>query len=558
MSEHSTTRKPTILIVDDDEILVELLSDELTPHFIVEWARNGSIALKSVARQTPDVIFLDQGLPDTQGVHLIDEIRKRNCDSPVVMLTASEDVRVAAAAMRAGAVDFIVKDLNEYFYENIVPTAIRAVDKWNNDKELEYLREQQEEQARRTNEFNRQLRTNNEKLERAHELIEASHQQLRKKNRRLSELYETAHRFVDNVSHEMRTPLTVIKEFLSITLDGLAGELNEQQQEYLGIAMSKTNDLAQMVDDMLDISKIEAGLLRTDRTRSTVEDILSRVRDTLARKADSNNVRLEYDVQPDLPQIYCDREKSGRALINLVVNAIKFSPENSTIQVWARMSEQPGEVRIGVTDDGPGIAQENLEVIFQRFKQVGETARSSTKGFGLGLNIVKELANLNLGDVEVESELGKGSTFSYTLPIYDHRTLLNRFLDRLHTIDQHGEHLVFIRASSLNPAPDICCHIKSFVAHHVSAFDLSFARPSLNDVILVAVTADPQGLCKRLEANNREELRTSPGSTVDLRFETLNNWNIADDRTEITECFAGLFSRETIEQVHGTRENPHN
>jgi len=541
--------KPTILIIDDDEVFVELLSDELSSHFVVEWAKDGQTAQSAVLRRCPDTIFLDHGLPDIKGVELIDELRKVGCEAPVVMLTASQDVRVAADAMRAGAVDFIVKDIKSTFYADIVPTAARAVEKWNNEKELEYLREQEEEQARRAVDLNRQLRHKNGQIEQAYQEIEVSHQQLRQKNQRLSELYETAHRFVDNVSHEMRTPLTVVKEFLSIVMDGLAGDVNEQQLEYLGIAMSKTNDLARMVDDMLDISKIEAGLLRVERSRWKFEDVLSLVEDALLQKSRSSQINLDINIEPGLPDLYCDREKIGRVLINLVVNAMKFSPESSTINLEACRSDLESEILVGVSDEGPGIAAEHLKIIFERFKQVGEGQHSSTKGFGLGLNIVRELVNLNLGEVYVESQLDRGSSFSFTIPVLNHELLMRRYLDRLHTYDTHGKLVFFFRAYSANSVSDMSGHIKEFLAHHLTAFDLTFERPEYGDVILAAVTDDPQAMVERLRVKNREELRMSPGSTVDLEFEALAEHNIVGNEDVIVSDFVALFASGSLEKT---------
>ena len=551
MSRTEPHRKATILLVDDDEIFVELMSDELKPHFVVEWARDGKTALESVRQRTPDAIFLDQGLPDLSGVALIDELRKVGCESPVVMLTASQDVHVAAAAMRAGAIDFVVKDAGDPFYDDIVPTATRAVEKWNNEKELEYLRELEEEQVRRTTKLNEELRHANDQLEEAYQDIAASQGQLRAKNQRLSELYDTAHRFVDNVSHEMRTPLTVIKEFVSIILDGLAGEVNEEQREYLSITMAKTNDLARMVEDMLDISKIEAGLFRVERTRCRFSEVLDGIRSSIEQQARRCNIELLIDEDPDLPDLFCDKEKAGRVLINLIVNATKFSDEGTKVWVHAHRGAQCDEVVIDVRDQGSGIGPENLQVIFERFQQVGQGARSSTKGFGLGLNIVKELACLNLGDISVQSTIGEGSTFSLTLPVFDYEQLVHRFIARRETFDRHGDQVVVIRAAvadPVGPAPDIGRHIASFVAHYLSAFDLTFDRPDENDVILLALTSDPTAMVERLLAKNRKEMRLSPGSTVDLSIEILHRWSIEEDPSNIADTFVALFGQELAEQ----------
>lgn len=552
MSQASAHRKPTILLIDDDEVFVELMSDELRPHFVVEWACNGKTALESVVQRTPDAIFLDHGLPDTAGVALIDELRKVGCDSPVVMLTASQDVRVAAAAMRAGAIDFVVKGSDDEFFDDVVPAATRAVEKWNTEKELEYLRELEEEQVRSTKRFNEQLRHKNDELKRAAEDLEASQAQLRAKNQRLSELYETAHRFVDNVSHEMRTPLTVIKEFVSIILDGLAGEVGEEQREYLSIAIAKTNDLARMVEDMLDISKIEAGLLRVERTRCRFGDIIARVRESLEQQARRSNIALHIAEAPDLPELFCDPEKAGRVLINLVVNATKFSKEGTAVQIDADRGERPDEITVRIRDQGDGIAPQNLEVIFERFKQVNEAVRSSTKGFGLGLNIVKELVNLNLGDVAVHSVQGQGSTFSFTLPVFDYQHLAARFIDRLESFDHHGEEIVFLRAFAATDAPEIAEHITTFVAPYLCAFDLIFPRSGSHDAILLAVTGDAQAMANRLQAKIYDEMRLSPGSTVDLKFVILQRFEVGEDRTKIVESFAKLFENQ-IHEGEGLR-----
>ncbi len=548
MSRTEPHRKATILLVDDDEIFVELMSDELKPHFVVEWARDGKTALESVGRRTPDAIFLDHGLPDLSGVALIDELRKAGCESPVVMLTASQDVHVAAAAMRAGAIDFVVKDAGDPFYDDIVPTATRAVEKWNNEKELEYLRELEEGQVQRTTKLNQELRRTNNQLHDAYQDIAASQDQLRAKNQRLSELYDTAHRFVDNVSHEMRTPLTVIKEFVSIILDGLAGEVSEEQREYLSITMAKTNDLARMVEDMLDISKIEAGLFRVERTRCRFGEVLDSIRNSIEQQARRCNIELLIDEDPDLPDLFCDKEKAGRVLINLVVNATKFSDEGTKVWIHARLGARHDEVVIDVRDQGSGIGLENLQVIFERFQQVGQAKRSSTKGFGLGLNIVKELACLNLGDISVRSTLGEGSTFSLTVPVFDYEHLIHRFIARRETFDCHGDQVVVIRACPVGPVPDIGPHIASFVTHYLSAFDLAFDRPDKNDVILLALTADPKAMVKRLLAKNREEMRLSPGSTVDLSIEMLHRWNVEEDPSTIADAFVALFNHEVAER----------
>ncbi len=249
--------------------------------------------------------------------------------------------------------------------------------------------------------------------------------------------------FVDNVSHEFRTPLTVIKEYVSLIRDGLAGEVTEQQREFLDIVDDRTDDLMIMVDDMLDVSKLEAGLLSAWRRQSSMEEIFEHVRPAMQRKAKIRKVKLDFAVSNDLPTVYCDPEKMGRAIVNLTTNAIKFCGAGRSVKLRTRLSSDGSEVVVDVTDDGPGISPENLEPIFKRFRQaeptqrpsLPATQRSSADGFALGLGIAKELVNLNFGEINVESEPGKGSTFSFTVPVWNPISLARQYLAYLQRLD---------------------------------------------------------------------------------------------------------------------------
>jgi two-component sensor histidine kinase len=205
----------------------------------------------------------------------------------------------------------------------------------------------------------------------------------------------------------------------------------------LHVVEDRADDLNTMVDDMLDVSKLESGLLGVYRQECDIAQILRHVRPALERKAVVKGVELTWDTQPGLPAIYCDPEKAGRVLINLSINAIKFCGQPGHVDVHCvRDPDSPG-VMVKVTDNGPGISAENQRALFRRFKQLGQSVRSSTKGFGLGLSIAKELAEANLGEIQVNSELGRGSTFSFTLPPADPNDVMRRYLRRI----VHSAHL---------------------------------------------------------------------------------------------------------------------
>ncbi|HTE04560.1 MAG TPA: PAS domain-containing sensor histidine kinase, partial [Planctomycetota bacterium] len=260
--------------------------------------------------------------------------------------------------------------------------------------------------------------------------IERTRVQLTAQNRKLVALTEQAHGFVDDVSHEFRTPLAVIKEFGSIIADGLGGPVTPDQAQYLSIIDNATLDLNQMVEDFLDSSKLRAGLLRVDRRAQRIDDLFARIRPGLQKKAAGRSIVLEECIEPGLPLVFADEEKARRVIMNLATNAVKFSPGGSRISLWARHAPGGG-VEVGVSDEGRGLAPHDLLRLFERFRQVPAFDAPSLKGFGLGLNIARQLVWLNLGTMSVTSEAGHGSTFSFTLPADDPRLILECFFAKL-------------------------------------------------------------------------------------------------------------------------------
>jgi len=249
-------------------------------------------------------------------------------------------------------------------------------------------------------------------------------------NERLAKMYDDAHQFVDDVAHEFRTPLTVIREFAAIMNEGLVGDLNDDQRHFLRVICARVDDLNGLVNDMLDLSRLEAGLISAARRECPVRDIVERVETVLTRRAAASRVEFKLEIEEGLPPLYCDAEKIGRVLVNLAINAFKYGGDKGGVTLWMRSLPLTSQVMMGVSDNGPGIPQDKLEMIFERFKQAGRL-RDTAKGFGLGLNIVRELVDLNLGEVAVESTLGKGSTFSFTVPVFDPAGVVSLYVDKL-------------------------------------------------------------------------------------------------------------------------------
>lgn len=254
---------------------------------------------------------------------------------------------------------------------------------------------------------------------------------LAKKNEQLSTMAREALEFVDSVSHDFRTPLMVCKEYASLVREGYAGAIVPEQAKLLQVIESRVDDLNGMVDDMLDVSKLEAGAMGIHRSKFAVSDLFNRVEPTLRQRSDSQNSTLALQIRHDpLPDVFGDLEKAARAIINFGVNAIKFADWNKgQVTLWADWQPEWEHVVIGVTDNGHGIAAEQVSLLYERFRQLDQGRKASGKGFGLGLNIAKQMVSLNFGETGVESTAGQGSTFWFTLPLAEQEVVVRRCLE---------------------------------------------------------------------------------------------------------------------------------
>jgi signal transduction histidine kinase len=232
---------------------------------------------------------------------------------------------------------------------------------------------------------------------------------------RFKELEEMKSSFVGMVSHELRSPLTAIKLQHKVILDGLAGELSEQQRELLTRAHAKIQGLLDLINDLLDVAKMEAGHGHLEQIPVDLIEILEGVVHLLAARAAQQKVTLKLDVPGDLPAIWADRRSMEEVFVNLVSNAINYSPDGGEVQICAMCHGDYLEAQ--VRDTGIGIEPEEIPKIFDKFYRVKHPRARQVIGTGLGLSIVKALIEAHRGSVEVESELGVGTTFRVLLPI---------------------------------------------------------------------------------------------------------------------------------------------
>ncbi len=234
------------------------------------------------------------------------------------------------------------------------------------------------------------------------------------KQKKLDELKS---RFVANVSHELRTPLVAIGKSIDLIINKTAGELSKTQEELLTIADRNVKRLTFLINDLLDLSKLEAGKASIRRESVAIESIASECIKGLEPWAGTKSIRIEKDIEEGLPDVEADPDRITQVFHNLLGNSIKFTPTNGVIVVRIRLRKGDLQVQVSVADNGIGISKDDLPKVFDKFYQTGERVSTDISGTGIGLSITKEIVELHGGKIWVESEKGRGAEFIFTLPL---------------------------------------------------------------------------------------------------------------------------------------------
>jgi signal transduction histidine kinase len=238
--------------------------------------------------------------------------------------------------------------------------------------------------------------------------IEAKGRELEAANRHKSE-------FLANVSHELRTPLNAIIGFSEVLLEHLFGELNEKQNEYVDDILSSGRHLLSLINDILDLSKIEAGRMDLEMTTFDLPLAIANALLLVRERASRHGIKLDRVIDERLGDFTGDERKVKQILVNLLSNAVKFTPEGGQIKVDAGLGDSA--VIVSVTDTGIGIAKEDQEAIFEEFRQASGNYAQKREGTGLGLTLTRKFVEMHGGKIWVESEIAKGSKFTFTLPV---------------------------------------------------------------------------------------------------------------------------------------------
>jgi signal transduction histidine kinase len=253
------------------------------------------------------------------------------------------------------------------------------------------------------------------KLEEKQQELEAATNSLKAANESLKELDRLKDDFISTVTHELRTPLTSIRAFSEILYDNPDIDPAERHR-FLGLIIKESERLTRLINQVLDLAKLESGMAEWSTAEVDLREIVSDAVGATGQIFKAHQVRLEAQMPQWVPLVAADRDRVMQVLLNLLSNAVKFSPQG-TGRVDVRLEVEGERVRVDVRDNGVGIDVENQAAIFERFRQVGDALTRKPSGTGLGLAICREIVSRLGGRLWVESEPGRGSMFSFTLPL---------------------------------------------------------------------------------------------------------------------------------------------
>jgi two-component system sensor histidine kinase/response regulator len=357
----------TILVIDDEEAIRDSCCQVLSKDgYVTETAENGQSGLRKIREVKPDLVLIDLKMPGMGGMELLEKIGQIDPNIISVVITGYATIESAVEAMKLNAYDFLPKPFT--------PDQLRIVI----ERGLE----------------RRRLTAESACLHREKEMMREN--------------------FITLVSHQLRSPLTSVKQYFGVIREGFAGDVTEKQKQIIRKAGDYIDSLLKLINDWLDMSRVEAGRIRDKSEPVFLAAVLSDAAEALKPQAQAKKVTLELDLADNLPQLIGDSNCLKEAFLNLISNAIIYNREGGTVTVTAK--EQGDELVVKVSDTGIGISKENLPFIFDEFFRVKSKETQRISGTGLGLPIAKKIIEAHNGCVKVVSEPSMGTTFSILLP----------------------------------------------------------------------------------------------------------------------------------------------
>ncbi len=392
-----------ILIIDDDEVDRMAVSRALKAANIrmkLSEASDYSGAFEILSENIFDCIFVDYLLPGKDGLALVQEIRASGSKVPLIILTGQGDEQTAVELMKAGASDYITKSR---ITPDLLSATLRNVIRiYEVELQIEL--------------FNQQLRESNELLKKKNKELEEKREQIHIQNLKLLEASETKSKFLATMSHELRTPLNAIMAFSQMLERKNKGNFSTSQVDMIQRIHNNGKNLLALINDILDLSKIEAGGLQLHPEEFDLSQLITTTVDELRSLKVQKKLELKININLQDTKTVNDRTRLRQILVNLISNAIKFTDEG---MVWIEAKEiSETHLAIEVGDTGIGISANEIKHIFEPFRQINQSISRKYAGTGLGLAITQSLAKMMDGNILVESELDKGSTFRVELPRY--------------------------------------------------------------------------------------------------------------------------------------------
>ncbi|CAN5358587.1 hybrid sensor histidine kinase/response regulator [soil metagenome] len=366
-----------VLVVDDNADNRDVLARRLSKRgYEVDTAPGGDVALTLLSQKDYDVVLLDVMMPGIDGVEVLRRVKADESlrAIPVIMISALDEIDAVVRCIEIGAADYLSKPFDSTLLYARVGACLK-------DK-------------------------------RAHDREVALRQQIESNYERLQELEKMRDDLTAMIVHDLRTPLTSILSGLQTAQ--MAGEMEEFQAEMVGIAVEGSETLLGMINDMLDVSKLEDGSMALDLTDLQTDAIAAQALKQVGGLAKTKEIRLVNSVPVPGTTFRGDEEKLRRTLVNLLGNALKFTPSEGTVELMATITDE--EVRFAVRDTGEGIPEDAFGRIFEKFGQVESRKAGRKMSTGLGLTFCKMVVEAHGGRIWVESKLGEGSTFHVSVP----------------------------------------------------------------------------------------------------------------------------------------------
>ena len=385
------THIANILLAEDDSsartTLAAILEQE--GHRVVA-CQNGAEAMEHISRRSEteevEIVVSDLRLPDISGMDILRAVKDQMPDAVFILMSGHATLETAVEAVNQGAFSYLVKPLD---IDSLLSTIRHAINQ-------------------------HRLKSENKELL---EKLQRSNEELENKNRDLEEASLAKMRILSAASHELKTPLTSIIGYIDRMLlqREKVGELNDRQEKYLETVKKNSYRLKALVDDLLDISRIESGGITLSLAAVDVESELEDAVRSVQTHAERKNIHVELDVPADLPHVWAERLRFSQVIVNLLSNACKYSLDRAKVKVVACLVD--GCVQLDVSDTGIGISKADQANLFNQFFRAETELTRVESGTGLGLFITKYLVEAHGGEIWVESEEGNGTTVSFTFPV---------------------------------------------------------------------------------------------------------------------------------------------